>query len=107
MFASSTRFEVSRVLPAPQSPRHGQSCVDALPDEVALELGQRPEDVEDEFAAAGGSVSLLGETPRADPPLGEDQDSFDQKRQSTVLPNLPYYCFCNGILQIYTTLLHR
>ena len=56
--------------------------MDALSDQVALELGQRPEDVEDELAAVGGSVILLGETPRADPPLGEDQDDFDQKRQS-------------------------
>jgi hypothetical protein len=42
--------------------------VDALPDQVALELGQRPEGMEDELAAVGGSVILLGETPRADPP---------------------------------------
>ena len=37
--------------PAVTAPR--LSCVDALPDQVALELGQRPEDVEDELAAAG------------------------------------------------------
>jgi hypothetical protein len=54
--------------------------VDALPDQVTLELGQRPEDVEDELAVVGGSVILLGQPARADPPLGEDQDSFDQKR---------------------------
>ena len=83
MLASSARFDVSRVLPVWRSPRRGQSCVDALPDQVALELGQRPEDEEDEFAAVGGSVILLGQTPRADPPLGEDQDNFDQKRVST------------------------
>jgi hypothetical protein len=58
--------------------------VDALPDQVAFELGQRPEDVEDELAAVGGSVLLLGQPPRADPPLGEDQDNFDQKQESTV-----------------------
>jgi hypothetical protein len=83
VFASSAHFDVSRVLPARRSPRRGQSCVDALPDQVALELGQRPEDVEDEFAAVGGSVILLGQAPIADPPLGEDQDNFDQKREST------------------------
>jgi hypothetical protein len=83
VFASSARVDVSRVLPARRSPRRGQSCADALPDQVALELGQRPEDVDDEFAAVGGSVILLGQTPIADPPLGEDQDNFDQKRQST------------------------
>jgi len=41
--------------------------VDALPDQVALNLGQRPEDVDDEFAAVGGSVIPPGQTPRADP----------------------------------------
>ena len=35
---------------------------------------------EDELAAVGGSVILLGQTPIADPPLGEDQDNFDQQR---------------------------
>jgi len=54
--------------------------VDALPIQVALELGQRSEDVEDELAAVGGSVILLGQTPIAGPPLGEYQDNFDQKR---------------------------
>ena len=53
--------------------------MDALPDQVALELGQRPEDVEDELAAVGGSVILLGQTSIADPPLGEDQDNVDQQ----------------------------
>ena len=54
--------------------------MDALPDQVALELSQRPEDVEDELAAVGGGVILLGQTPIAEPPLGEDQDNFDQQR---------------------------
>jgi hypothetical protein len=80
VLASSARFDVAPVLPAPQSPRHGQSCVDALRDQSALELGQRPEDVEDELAAVDGIVMLLGQTPITDPPLGEDQDNFDQKR---------------------------
>jgi hypothetical protein len=57
--------------------------VNALPDQVPLELGQRPEVVEDERAAVGGGVILLGPTPLADPPLGEDQDNVDQKREST------------------------
>ena len=56
--------------------------MNALPDQVALELGQRPEDVEDELAAGGGSVVLLGQPPIFDPSLSEDQDNFDQKRQS-------------------------
>ncbi len=80
MFASSARFGVSRVLPAWRSPRRRQSCVNALPDQGALELGQRPEDVEDELAAARGSVILLGQPRIADPPLGEVQDTFDQTK---------------------------
>jgi hypothetical protein len=80
VFASSARFDVSRFLPARRSPRRGQPCVDALPDPVALELGQRPEDVEDELVAVSGSVILLGQPPIADPPRGEDQDNFDQTR---------------------------
>jgi hypothetical protein len=59
--------------------------VDALPDQVALELGQGPEDVDDEFAAVGGSVILLGQPLIADPPLSEDRDNFDQKRISGLL----------------------
>jgi hypothetical protein len=62
-----------------RSPCRGQSCVDALPDQVALELGQRPKAVEDELATVGGSVILLGQPPIADPPLSGNQDNFDQK----------------------------
>ena len=58
MLASSERFDVSRVWPARRSPRHGQSCVDALPDQVTLELDQHPEDVEDELAAVGRRVMM-------------------------------------------------
>jgi hypothetical protein len=57
--------------------------VDSLPDQVALELGQRSEDVEVELDAEGGSVILLGQPPMADPPLGEDQDNLDQRQEST------------------------
>jgi hypothetical protein len=78
--ASSARSDVSRALLARRSPRRGQSCVNALPDRVALELDQRSADVEDELAAVGGSVTLLGQTPITDPPLGEDQDNFNQER---------------------------
>ena len=80
MFASSARFEDSPVLLAWRSLRRGQSCVDVLPDQVALELGQRPEDVEDEVAGVGGSVILRGQPPIADPPLSEERDNVDQKR---------------------------
>ena len=80
MFASSARFDDSPVLLAWRSLRRGQSCVDARPDQVALELGPRPKDVEDQLAAVRGSVILLGQPPIADPPLGEERDNVDQKR---------------------------
>jgi hypothetical protein len=38
-----------------------------LPDQVPLELGQRPEDVEDQLAARGRRVDLLGQRAKADP----------------------------------------
>ena len=94
MFASSARFDVSRVLPARRSPRRGQSCVDALPDQVALELGQRPEDVEDELAAGGGSVILLGQALEADPsPLQGYRREFNTwLEQETAAPSVPSEC---------------
>ena len=41
----------------------------AFPDERALELGQRPEDVEDELAAGRGRVDALVEGPESDAAL--------------------------------------
>ncbi len=43
----------------PARPRRGQPRGGALADEVALELGQRREDVEDEFATGGRGVDVL------------------------------------------------
>jgi hypothetical protein len=41
-----------------------------LPDQVALELGQTAEDVEDELATGGGGVNLLREGLETDSPFG-------------------------------------
>src|SRR3954454_25398058 len=46
--------------PMPASCSSGcQACVGALPDEVPLELGERPEDMKDELAAGGRGIQLL------------------------------------------------
>ena len=60
----------------------GSSCdepsLGPLADHVALELGQGAEDVEDQLAAAGGGVDLLGQALEADPPLLQPSDRLDQ-----------------------------
>jgi hypothetical protein len=58
--------------PAPKSSSgsgRGESRVGALADQIALELGQGPEEMEDELAARRGGVDLLGQTLEPDPPL--------------------------------------
>src|SRR3954454_15123132 len=60
--------------PAPR-PRRTQPGLGTLADEVALELGERPEHVEDQPAAARGGVERLLQAPEPDllplEPLGE------------------------------------
>ena len=51
-----------------------QPCLRTLADDVPLELGERPEDVEDELAAAGGRVDRLLEAAEADLPGLEGGD---------------------------------
>src|SRR4051794_23875662 len=46
-----------------------EACIRPLPDDVPLEFGQRPEDVEDEFSPGGGGVDVLGDAPKADLPV--------------------------------------
>src|SRR4051794_41377724 len=49
-------------------PGSSKAGVGALPDEIPLELGQCPEDMEDELAAAGGGVQLFLERAETDAP---------------------------------------
>jgi hypothetical protein len=56
---------------AAAGPSGGQPRGRALADEVAFELGQGGEDVEDELAAGGGGVDRLLQAPEPDAALGE------------------------------------
>ena len=69
---------------AAAGPSRGQPGGGAFADEVAFELSQRGEDVEDELAAGGGGVDRLLEAAEPYPTLGEAGDGVDQ-----VLANLP------------------
>src|SRR3712207_8681398 len=63
----------------PTCPRRRQTRPGALADEVALELGEGAEDVEDELAAARRRVELLGQALRS-----EEHTSELQSRQYLV-----------------------
>ena len=56
---------------AAPDPRRRQPGGRAFTDQVAFELGQGHEDVEDQLAARGGGVDRLLQTPEADPTLGQ------------------------------------
>jgi len=49
--------------------RRRQTCIRALTDQVALKLGQRCEDLEDQPATRGRRIQLLPQAPKADPAL--------------------------------------
>jgi hypothetical protein len=71
---------------AAAGPGGGQSRGRAFADEVAFELGQGGEDVEDELAAGGGGVDRLLEAPESDPAVGESGDGVDQVAQGAAEP---------------------
>ncbi len=52
-------------------PRRGEPRLGPVTNDVPLELSERPEDVEDQLAAAGGGVDLLGQAAKSDPPFVE------------------------------------
>ena len=56
----------------------GQPCGRAFADEVAFELGQGGEDVEDQLAAGGGGVDCLLEAPEPDAALSQFGDGVDE-----------------------------
>ena len=63
---------------ATPGPGGGQPGGRAFADEVAFELGQGREDMEDELAAGGGGVDRLLEAAEPDPAVGEAGDGVDQ-----------------------------
>ena len=66
---------------AAPGPSSRQSSGGALADQVAFELGQGGEHVEDELAAGGGGVDRLLEAAEPDAALGQSSDGVDQMPQ--------------------------
>ena len=71
---------------AAPGPGGGQPGAGAFADEVALELGQGREHVEDELAAGGGGVDRLLEAAEPDPALGQPGDGVDEVAQRAAQP---------------------
>jgi glycine/D-amino acid oxidase-like deaminating enzyme len=66
---------------AAPGPGGGQPSGCAFADEVAFEVGQGGEDVEDELAAGGGGVDRLLEAAEPDPAISQPSDRVDQVAQ--------------------------
>src|SRR5215218_728676 len=66
---------------AAPSPGSSQPSRRALADEVAFELGQGREHVEDELAAGGGGVDRLLEAAEPDPAVSQAGHGVDQMPQ--------------------------
>jgi hypothetical protein len=71
---------------APAGSGCGQPGGGAFADEVAFELGQGREHVEDELAARGRGVDRLLETAEPDAALGQASDGVDQMAQRAAEP---------------------
>src|SRR5215213_8385897 len=63
---------------AAAGPGGGQPRGRAFPNQVAFELGQGGEDMEDELAARSGGVDRLLEAPEPNPTLGQPGDGVDE-----------------------------
>ena len=71
---------------APPSACGLQARLGPLADQVPLELGQGPEDVKDELAAAGGRVDRLLEAAEPDLPRLQGGDRLNQVLERTSQP---------------------
>src|SRR3954451_12717711 len=65
----------------PAGPRRGEAREGPLPDDIPLELGQGPEDVEDELAAAVRRVDGLLHALEAHPAVAQSGDRLDEVPQ--------------------------
>jgi hypothetical protein len=66
---------------AAAGPGRSQASAGAFADQVAFELGQGGEDVEDKLAAGGGGVNRLLETSEPDAAVSESGDGVNQMAQ--------------------------
>lgn len=64
----------------------GEAGLGALADDVAFELGQRPEDMEDELPAGGGRIDVLGDALEPDLPVCQSPDRFDEVGEGAAQP---------------------
>jgi hypothetical protein len=71
---------------AAAGPGGGQTSAGPLADQIAFELRQGREDVEDELAAGSGRVDRLLQAPEPDPSVGEPGDHVDQVPQRPAQP---------------------
>ncbi len=63
---------------AASGPGGGEAGTGPLADQVALELGERSEEVEDQLAAGRGAVNVLLETAEADPTALQFSDNIKE-----------------------------
>ena len=66
---------------AAAGPGGGQPGAGAFADQVAVELGQGGEDVEDELAAGGGGIDRFLQAPEADAAVGQAGDELARCRR--------------------------
>ncbi len=75
---------------APAPSRRGQPCIHPLPDQGALILGKRPEEIVEELAMRGGSVdALCKEAERHSPPLQVIQDANKVRERAAEAVEFP------------------
>jgi hypothetical protein len=74
---------------AAAGPSGGQPGGGAFADQVAFELGQGREQMEDELAARGGGIDRFLETPETDAAVAEAGDGIDQVAQGATQPIKP------------------
>jgi hypothetical protein len=76
--------------PSPPNARRRKTCQCAFPNQVALKLGERAEDVEDQLAGTR-RIDVLGQTPDADTTLLQGSNRLDQMLERSPQPiQAPY-----------------